>query len=152
MLLAVHHALTKSHSADAVQEVLYDSQSRRFIDALLDLISLEGIYPNMCPGVGVPIDRRLSVFQSGIATTSIAATKYTTSKQDFELLGNIVEQLGKVVQSADGGLKNILQERIIVDLLAAVFQLAYHPTQGNLRYKVLLEHFWDKYVVTQTPT
>ena len=146
LLLDVHHALTEARSADAVRELLYDSGSRRVIDALLDLLSLEGIYPNLCPGVGVPIDRRISILHGGLTRRSMPPVINSTIKQDLELLGDIAQQLGKVGKTANGGLSRILQERIVVDLFAALFQLAYQPAHENNQYKVLLQELMNEYV------
>ena len=96
----------------------------------------------------MPIDRRIAALQGGFATKPIPSTEHTTSEQDFVLLGEIVEELASIARGTGGGLEKALQDRIGVDLLAATFQLAYHPIHCGIRYKVLLKQLLDRCVAT----
>lgn len=119
--------MTECSDPTAVKETLYDSRSRRTIDGLLDLISLEGIYPNLSPGVGVPIERRVrSVLQGG--TTTKAFENEQKPGLDRPFLREIVTQLMKIARSSGKGLSVVLQERTLVDLIAALGQLALYPS------------------------
>ncbi|KAI4128613.1 MAG: hypothetical protein LQ338_002648 [Usnochroma carphineum] len=54
------HASCGDSSNDLDQPDASASQRRqKVVDALLDLLVLEGIYPSLSPGVGVPVERRL---------------------------------------------------------------------------------------------
>ncbi|MCJ1395546.1 hypothetical protein MMC18_008432 [Xylographa bjoerkii] len=126
LLLTVHHQLKVSEDAALRNEILYNSGNRRIVDALLDLISLEGIYPNLLPGVGVPIQRRVkSVLRNG--TVSRVAEAEDQLDQDLGLLLYIVTELEKIAASSGKGLYSAFIERTLVDLIAARGQLAYEP-------------------------
>ncbi|MCJ1402862.1 hypothetical protein MMC11_006083 [Xylographa trunciseda] len=126
LLLNIHHQLEGSQDAALRDEVLYNSGNRRIVDALLDLISLEGIYPNLLPGVGVPIQRRVkSVLRNG--TISRVAQTEDKLDQDRDLLLYIVTELDKLMISNGRGLYSAFVERTLVDLIAARAQFAYSP-------------------------
>ena len=124
LLLDIHYRLEEAEDAALKDEVLYNSANRRIVDALLDLISLEGIYPNLLPGVGVPIQRRVkSVLRNG--TVSRGADINGELDQDRGLLVNIAVELDRLALSNGKGLYNAFIERTLVDLIAARGQLAY---------------------------
>ena len=65
MLLDIHEALCKTPDNE-VRVLLLEPEHRQAVEGLLDLVSLEGIYPNLSPGVGIPINNRVkSVLQKG---------------------------------------------------------------------------------------
>ena len=84
LLQAIHHGLPR-HSERTVSEgglkktaadYLYEPNNRRLVFGLLDLISLEGVYPQLSTGVGVPIERRLkSVLPPGAITSRAQPTR-----------------------------------------------------------------------------
>ena len=152
LLLNIHHALCFTDHSSIGREVLYNSEARRIIDTLLDLISLEGIYPNLLSGVGVPIERRVkSVLQGGLVTRSVGISE-NFNREGNGLLEEIVRQLGKVAADKGKGLGSALQERTLVDLIAALGQLAYASYKGTGVYNAILEKILDEYVVPFTST
>ena len=151
LLLNIHRQLELSRDATLRNEVLFNSGSRRTVDALLDLISLEGIYPDLLPGVGVPIHRRVkSVLRNG--TVSRATQTEGQIDQDRCLLLYIVTELDKLATSNGKGLYSAFIERTLVDLIAARGQLAYNPdaNQSNLSHAVALQALLDEYVSPST--
>ena len=126
LLSSIHTALRASSDPNCIKELLYNSKSRRIIDALLDLISLEGIYPNLLPGVGVPIERRVkSVLQGGVTLRS--ADVKSSSAGSESLLSEIIGQLKSIALDSGQGLCSILLDRTLVDLIAAMGQLVFSP-------------------------
>ena len=112
--------------------VLYDTYQRRLVDALLDLILLEGIYPHLTPGVGVPIEQRVR---------SLLHTGFVASPQKAVPLipGNLVSTVRRLSELAIDGSKSMSSEvldRNLVDLVAVEAQLGFAPgnrgTNGQL--------------------
>lgn len=130
-----------------MKDVLFSLPSRRLIDGLLDLISLEGIYPSLLPGVGVPIERRIkSVLQGGTVTYLPEGAR--SPQNDEDLLLEIGSRLSDIGMSSGDGLCSALQARTLVDLVAAKAQLAFAPkndTSGG-RHALTLEALLDRYV------
>ncbi|MCJ1290164.1 hypothetical protein MMC34_001700 [Xylographa carneopallida] len=151
LLLTIHDQLELSGDNVLRNEVLHNSGCRRIVDALLDLISLEGIYPNLLPGVGVPIQRRVkSVLRSG--TVSRAAQTEGHTDQDRYLLIHVVTEFDRLATSNGKGLYSAFIERTFVDLIAARGQLAYNPNAhvSNLSHEVALQALLDEYVSPPT--
>ena len=128
LLLDIHESLSElDQNSPELLEVLRTSGSRKTVDALLDLISLEGIYPSLLPGVGVPIERRVtSVLHGGVPS------KQGDAVQHENVLINVVDSLNIIAKSQGHGLSAALRERTFVDLIAANAQLAYDPTNISL--------------------
>lgn len=140
LLLELHITLCKV-SDDEVRKLLSQPERRQVVEGLLDLISLEGIYPDLSPGVGIPIGNRVkSVFEKGfVAKLSQAGGQPET--KNYALLDHIVLQLDIIVSSKDGGLKSALENRIFVDLIAALGELLFGPFPvGN---HDALKALWD---------
>lgn len=146
LLSELHQNLSNDPNNRTRQEVLFTSHNRRLVDGLLDLISLEGIYPNLLPGVGVPIERRLKSVLQGGTVTQLPQSAEPSHKDDYLLL-EISTQLSKIAMSSGEGLCGALQERILVDLIAAKVQLTFSSrddasiSKHDLTLKVLLDRY-----------
>lgn len=125
--------------------MLQSSSSRRVVDGLLDLISLEGIYPCLSPNVGIPIERRVrSVLQGGVVTQPVME-----AQRGGDLLAEIIDGLYPVVKEGSNGLGLALRERTLVDVVAGAGQLAFDPSKSagqiqkryGIVFKVLLEQY-----------
>ena len=100
------------------------SSSRRVVDALLDLISLEGIYPCLLPGVGPPIKHRNKLLhRDGF---EIKESPGTARHDRHDFLKRIIDALNSI---ALGGrvVRCLLLERTFVDAIAANAQLTFGP-------------------------
>lgn len=150
LLSGIHRALKQN--ADTVAELIQDLSRRRIVDGLLDLISLEGIYPCLSSAVGVPIERRVrSVFRNGVITRPSSSGNGSHS-QSKNLLVEICVALDKI--SEDGnGLAGTLQERALVDLIAGFGELAYSPLVDKIPsrniYACKFKSLLDRYVSQQ---
>lgn len=119
LLSKIHLSLEASTEVSSV--ALENLSDRRTLDALLDLVSLEGIYPFLSPGVGIPIERRVkSVIQAGFVTRSS-----TAQYQDNELLPSICVSLYEIAVSQS--LSSSIRDRSLVDLIAGLGELGYSP-------------------------
>ncbi len=122
---------------------------QKIVDGLLDLISLEGIYPYLSPGVGVPIERRVkSVLQGGLVTRP-SPTDEGSRRRGRVLLDHICHELYMIMNGDRTSLTSCLQERTLVDLIAGLSELAYAPTlqdedthtENDPRLQSLLDRF-----------
>lgn len=152
----IHIALIEESVTCDVTQILYNSGNRRIIDGLLDLISLEGIYPALSPGVGIPIERRVkSVLQAGVAVRHVAEIG-RKEDVDLNLLKEVADGLSKIVLAGNNGVNHAIRERNLVDVISGCGELAYghsfeKANQTN-EYRVLLEQLLDEYVNTLTVT
>ncbi|KAI9774319.1 MAG: hypothetical protein M1840_004213 [Geoglossum simile] len=132
LLLAIHRSLVSEQSslpgdkAIRTPQILYEPKARRTIYGLFDLISLEGIYPSLSPGVGVPLERRVkSVLPAGVIARR--APPSSSEDRDLGLLQEIADRLLGVDSNARIGISPICRERVLVDLIAACGELAFCP-------------------------
>ncbi|KAA6406754.1 MAG: hypothetical protein FRX48_09477 [Lasallia pustulata] len=141
--LDLHRALLSSPDSSSFSKTLQSPSSRRLVDGLLDLISLEGIYPCLSPGVGIPIERRVkSVLRGGFVAKPVAK-----ESGDQIILAEIVDSLHPIVKEGSKGLGLALRERTLVDVIAGAGQLAFDPSEAaqqrhrryGIVFKVLLE-------------
>jgi hypothetical protein len=135
-----------------IKNLLYDPKSRRTIHGLLDLISLEGIYPALSPGVGVPLECRVkSVLPPGVVAKPHQAAGQSKADDDSNLLPDILRSLVPIaLEKTPGGLGPIIQERCLIDLFSACGELAFRPgssTEDQNHYKELFGRLLDQYVI-----
>jgi hypothetical protein len=106
---------------------LIDPTTRRTVYGLLDLISIEGIYPSLSPDVGQPLELRVKSTLAGTSTTSQSSGLDQVSLRS-SLLPRILECLLPISLAGSKGLGPSIRDRILIDLLASAFELAYNPT------------------------
>ncbi|KAL2364517.1 hypothetical protein RJZ56_002563 [Blastomyces dermatitidis] len=131
--------------------VLEDTRRRRVIHGLLDLISLEGIYPALSQGVGIPLQQRvLSVLPTGVVATQAEATS-ANKPHDERLLLFIIDTLRPVVCDKHSGIQPIIMGRILADILCATAELAFHshslPQKQITTYRELFQT-----IIEESPT
>ncbi|KAL9579116.1 MAG: hypothetical protein Q9212_005294 [Teloschistes hypoglaucus] len=101
-------------------------KNQKTIGALIDLIVIEGIYPCLSPGVGVPMERRLkSALKGDLVTTEKTESQGDRASHD-RLLDLIISRIYTMAVS-QSILAPSVQERAYVDLIAAASQLAFGP-------------------------
>ncbi|KAI2789423.1 hypothetical protein POX_d04911 [Penicillium oxalicum] len=106
---------------------LEDARRRQIIHALLDLISLEGIYPSLSSGVGIPLQQRvISVLPAGIIAkqTTIPAS---STPHDGILLARVMRILVDIVLDERDSIQPIIRSRILSDLISGLSDLAFNP-------------------------
>ena len=133
----------------AAREPIQDLSKHRIVDGLLDLISLEGIYPFLSPGVGIPIERRVrSVLRNGVVTRPSNLDEGSHSQKQ-SLLADICLTLDEILEDGNG-LASLVQERTLVDLIAGFGELAYSPLDesgfSRNTYACRLKGLLDRYV------
>ena len=150
IFLNIHHALDQASGESQQSDVSRNPIHRKIVDGLLDLISLEGIYPCLSSGVGVPIERRvMSVLKDGIITRTSSVEDVQEAK-DKRLLVRIMADLYDVASCKTTGLVPALRERTMVDVIAGLGELAYNPVYINdisgAKHVELLEALLETYV------
>jgi hypothetical protein len=105
---------------------LEDARRRRILHALLDLISLEGIYPSLSCGVGIPLQQRvISVLPAGV----IAQQQIPVSEepQNALLLRRILATLSEIILDSRPSIQPVVRGRILSDLISSLSDLGYNP-------------------------
>lgn len=151
-LKRIHLALIGTSDTRDHTHVLYNTRHQVVIDGLLDLISLEGIYPALSTGVGIPIERRVnSVLQGGITARPVAPSDHRDA-HTWEQLEKIIDTLSRIVLGGDRGVNRPIRERILVDILSGCGELTYRPAYANITkvidYKSSFNALMDKYVTS----
>jgi hypothetical protein len=161
ILSAIHNAfVTPLTHQDLVQEpqvkvenpALEDAKRRQMIHALLDLISLEGIYPSLSSGIGIPLQQRvISVLPAGVIAkqTSVPASSVP---HDEALLNRIMKVLLGITLDDKDSIQPIIRGRILSDIISGTADLAFNPnvvaSKSKVYYQEALRKVIDEYVLT----
>ncbi|KAL8722937.1 MAG: hypothetical protein Q9181_007390, partial [Wetmoreana brouardii] len=121
---SVHNAFCITDSSLGQSEPLTSQRNQKILDALIDLVVIEGIYPSLAPDVGVPMERRVKSALKGDLVTKPLSQNRSGQLEDEELLVTIVRRLYALVLSQKG-LASSIQDRVSVDLIAAASQVAF---------------------------
>ncbi|KAJ1958216.1 hypothetical protein IWQ62_004937 [Dispira parvispora] len=114
----------------------------KLVHSLLDFLVLQGVYPALLAGVGIPLNRRMrsvgvavdhSLTQASPETALPGALENTEFLNRLSTLTDIAVRFTSMVtdsRSAHGftTLRSILQSRYLLDLYAALIQLQYLAT------------------------
>ncbi|KAI9373013.1 hypothetical protein BJX61DRAFT_408512 [Aspergillus egyptiacus] len=105
---------------------LEDAKRRRTLHALLDLISLEGIYPSLSHGVGIPLQQRvISVLPAGVVAQQ--HTLASEKPRDELLLRRVLMVLSEILFDARPSIQPVILSRILSDIISASSDLGYNP-------------------------
>ncbi|KAL8827037.1 MAG: hypothetical protein Q9170_007170 [Blastenia crenularia] len=122
----IHASFKTRVSGSNESESFASPKDTKIVGALLDLVVLEGIYPCLTPGVGVPVEHRLkSALKGGFSTRPLNDVS-GGKPEDHRLLIDIVDSICPVVLSRKGLAPNI-QQRMSVDMIAVAGELAFSP-------------------------
>lgn len=111
-------------------------QRGRRINALIDLVSLEGIYPCLTPGVGIPLERRaIYTLPAGIvvrhqAVRDEGGNGHGRSVKD-RFLSRIICSLDDILMGQDTDLWEKIMDRSRADLISGSAQLAFNSRSVN---------------------
>ena len=123
-----------------------EASSRRVIDGLLDLVTLEGIYPLLSPGVGIPLEQRIkSLLPASVTATPAEDAVYSISED--ELLQDSVDALYDIATEGPDDLQTIIRSRSLVDVIAGCGQLAFRPENQIEKYKTVFQRALQEYVL-----
>jgi hypothetical protein len=126
VLPASQHVAQQSYS-EVADSPMEDAKRRRMLHALLDLISLEGIYPSLSSGVGIPLQQRvISVLPAGIIAKK-ANTINSRVPHDEPLLRHIIGALLSILNDPRSSIQSIIRSRILSDVISGTCDLAFNP-------------------------
>ncbi|OJI82561.1 hypothetical protein ASPTUDRAFT_201947 [Aspergillus tubingensis CBS 134.48] len=134
-LLSLIHTAFISPSSDGDQPsqtgqetedaALEDAKRRRLLLALLDLIAVEGIYPSLSRGLGLPLHQRVfSALPAGVVAQQQHHAQ--ESPEDEYLLERIWDTLSSVIFDAKMSIQDVIRGRILSDMISAATDLAYN--------------------------
>ncbi|OQD62225.1 hypothetical protein PENPOL_c013G06555 [Penicillium polonicum] len=128
-----------------------DAKRRRMLHALLDLISLEGIYPSLSSGVGIPLQQRvISVLPAGVIAKQ-AQTVTSSVPHDEPLLRRIIDVLVDVLFDPKPSLQSIIRGRILSDIISGTSDLAFNPNTLASSHRKTYQKTLAK-IIDDTPT
>lgn len=116
------------HLATEGEDVaLEDAKRRRMLHALLDLISLEGIYPSLSSGVGIPLQQRvISVLPAGVIAKQ-AHIPASSTPHNVSLLRHVMEVLLSILMDTRSSIQPVIRGRILSDIISGTADLAFNP-------------------------
>lgn len=133
ILSRIHEAFTSPVNDDeelqqahcqAEDAALEDAKRRRMLHALLDLISLEGIYPSLSSGVGIPLQQRvISVLPAGVIARQ-SQTPLSEKSCDEPLLDCVLLTLSTIILDPRSSIQPVIRGRILSDIISGALDLA----------------------------
>ncbi|KAL1971341.1 hypothetical protein VTN77DRAFT_293 [Rasamsonia byssochlamydoides] len=138
---------TDPQTQDAALE---DAKRRRALHTLLDLISLEGIYPSLSQGVGVPLEKRvISSLPTGVIAKQ--APVFANRPQAESLLHRILTPLLDILLDKRPGIQPIVRGRILSDILCGSADLAFNSQSLTQEQKARYQSVFEK-IIDETST
>lgn len=131
ILPRIHAAFTAEEEQSQVSPetedvALEDAKRRRILYALLDLISLEGIYPSLSTGVGIPLQQRvISVLPAGVIAKQSDAPS-SGKPHDKLLLDRILLTLSDITLDTRPSIQPVVRGRILSDIISGSLDLAFN--------------------------
>jgi hypothetical protein len=163
ILISVHESLvvpddqSVSHQALEVDDdsPMEDARRRRMLHALLDLISLEGIYPSLSSGVSIPLQQRvISVLPAGVIAKQ-ASVVASSVPHNQPLLRSIIYVLIDLLSDPRRSIQPVIRGRILSDIISGTVDLAFNPdlTESSDRsiYQKALVKLVAEYVPNRLP-
>lgn len=106
------------------------------LNALLDLLSLEGIYPSLSSGVGIPLEKRvLSSLPTGVIAKTVPEAA-SEAPRDEVLLHRILTSLLAIWHDHHEGIRPMVRSRLLSDVISALSDLAYNSRSLSQEEKV----------------
>ncbi|OJJ37667.1 hypothetical protein ASPWEDRAFT_50777 [Aspergillus wentii DTO 134E9] len=131
---------------------LEDAKRRRMLHALLDLISLEGIYPSLSAGVGIPLQQRvISVLPAGVIAKQQSNASSKDKPRDEVLLDRILATLSDIILDVRPSIQPVIRVRILSDIISGSSDLAFNSTMISTGKKNHYQNVFDR-VIEETPS
>lgn len=128
LLQKIHTYFLARNRPTFTQDDVLPPKDRQVIIALLDLLALEGIYPCLAPGVGVPLERRAKAI---IPSSSQHLTGAIRKVRQVRTLIEVVLLFTGILQGGQGEVFKLLRDRCLVDVLAGCGELGFNPSEDN---------------------
>ncbi|EED13134.1 protein required for cell viability, putative [Talaromyces stipitatus ATCC 10500] len=129
-----------------------DAKGRRVIYTLLDLISIEGVYPCLSSGVGIPLEKRvISNLPTGVVARQ-APEMTSNNPRNGVLLSRILLALTSILfRDAEGGIQALLRGRVLSDVISAAADLAFNSRQISEDERFSARKIFDR-IITESST
>lgn len=128
--------LAENESLGGGDPALEDAKRRRLLHALLDLISLEGIYPSLSSGVGIPLQQRvISVLPAGVIAKQNPVPA-SSKPHDETLLCQIMSAILKIMLDPTPSIQPVIRGRILSDIISGTADLAFNPNISPLTDRI----------------
>lgn len=130
----------------APEDAREDAKRRRALNTLLDLISIEGVYPCLSTGVGIPLEKRvLTTLPAGVITRQVQEAAEDKSRNEA-LLRRILSTLINIVLDEREGIQMIVQGRILSDIISGTAELAFNTHIASEEEKKGFQEKFDKII------
>ncbi|KAJ6068854.1 hypothetical protein N7499_010741 [Penicillium canescens] len=159
ILAGIHASFASSDGGDPSQQLategedmaMEDAKRRRMLHALLDLISLEGIYPSLSSGVGIPLQQRvMSVLPAGVIAKQVE-TVASSVPRNVTLLRRIIDVLVDIIFDSRPSIQPVIRGRILSDIISGTSDLAFNPHSTPSYDKGIYRNSLAK-IIEDTPT
>jgi hypothetical protein len=136
-------------NVETKDDALEDAKRRRLLHALLDLISLEGIYPSLSAGVGIPLEKRvISVLPRGVVAKRSLRPQESETRNE-QLLQHILTLIVDILFDHRLSIQVIVRSRILSDILSGSADLAFNSQSfGSVeknKYRTIFEKIIGEY-------
>jgi hypothetical protein len=130
----------------APEDVREDARRRRALNTLLDLISIEGVYPSLSTGVGIPLEKRvLTTLPAGVITKQVPEAA-EPNPQNEALLRRILSTLISIVLDDREGIQMIVQGRILSDIISGTAELAFNARVASDEEKKVFQEKFERII------
>lgn len=130
---------------------LEDARRRRMLHALLDLVSLEGIYPSLSSGVGIPLQQRvISVLPAGVIAKQTHIPESITPRNQA-LLNSIISVLLKILEDTRPSIQPVIRGRILSDIVSGTADLGYNPNIASTEQKLTIQNGFTRIINEYVP-
>ncbi|KAJ5083441.1 hypothetical protein N7456_012868 [Penicillium angulare] len=130
---------------------LEDAKRRRMLHALLDLISLEGIYPSLSTGVGIPLQQRvISVLPAGVIAKQADITA-SNIPRNMVFLHRTINVLLSIMLDSRSSIQPVIGSRILSDIISGTADLAFNPNIDLQNYRTVLQGQFSM-MIKETPS
>lgn len=141
---------TPQPTEESENAALEDAKRRRVLHALLDLISLEGIYPCLSSGVGIPLQQRvISVLPAGVIAKQTHIPESTSPRHEG-VLSDIVGVLLNILLDTRPSIQPVIRGRILSDVVSGTADLGFNPniapSEDKVKFKEGFTKIIDEYV------
>ncbi|KAK9469788.1 hypothetical protein V1512DRAFT_257019 [Lipomyces arxii] len=108
----------------------------RLLNAFIDLIVIQYIYPNLSPGVGIPLEKRLK---------NMPPNKIIHISKRLDILRYVVDSFVDVVKSEDDIADILMGGQYSTDIISGLMELAYGPNAAA-ESKLIYSHVFTDFL------
>lgn len=107
------------------------------VNALLDFLVIDGIYPNISCGVGIPIAKRRK---------GPPSRENVSQSQNLDTLKIILRQLLKIVDSEDDVSTVVMGGQYSTDILSGLAEIGYNPRNKSDSQSPSYQKFFQEFI------